>query len=108
MVAGGDGGEDAAEEGADGGEHQLVGGEHPVPAHHAQAGHLPRLLVQHRQLHFLTLQSVALDLHVKVSEEYGEFHFPAVVLNDSCSAIGTKRIKRIACSITRSVFEVPK
>ena len=56
MVAGGDGGEDAAEEGADGGEHQLVGGEHPVPAHQAQAGHLPRLLVQHRQMHLRLLQ----------------------------------------------------
>ena len=64
MVASGDGGEDAAEEGADGGEHQLVGGEHPVPAHQAQAGHLPRLLVQHRQLHLRHLQPGALHLRV--------------------------------------------
>ena len=70
-----EGPEDAAEEGADGGEHQLVGGEHPVPAHHAQAGHLPRLLVQHRQLHLRLLQSGAQHLHVKISEEYSELHW---------------------------------
>ena len=71
MVAGGDGGEDAAEEGADGGEHQLVGGEHPVPAHQAQAGHLPRLLVQPRQMHprLRLLQSVALHFNIRISEE---------------------------------------
>ena len=62
------------DEGADGGQDQLVGGEHPVPAHHAQAGHLPRLLVQHRQLHLRLLQSGAQHLHVKISEEYGELH----------------------------------
>ena len=71
MVAGGDGGEDAAEEGADGGQHQLVGGEHPVPAHQAQAGHLTRLLVQHRQLHLLTLQPGAPHLRIlKNIEKY--------------------------------------
>ena len=71
MVAGGDGGEDAAEEGADGGQHQLVGGEHPVPAHQAQAGHLTCLLVQPRQMHprLRLLQSVGLHFQIRISEE---------------------------------------
>ena len=59
------------DEGADGGQDQLVGGEHPVPAHHAQAGHLTRLLVQPRQMHprLRLLQSVALHFNIRISEE---------------------------------------